>query len=173
SIIVTAEVTTKNVNTIKNLYDQEFIENIKRTNGELINKENLDNFVSQFLQIELVIAQLGRIHYYLTFNDFVSNNRYEIPDDYYILELKYRRINDRSTQKIETYEILTSLIQQFEKRARFTSIDKQKSLFLVHENLFVELSIDNINYEAFIQPKEVKLIESYIDNLNTYKERQS
>ncbi len=173
AVIVEITVNEESQKQIKQFYDDDLIENIKDSSSNLISVDNLSNS-SQPVYIEFVTAELKNKGFYITFADFVVDNRFELDENFYIQELNYKNTSSANQEKIEKYNTLLALIQKLVSKSKFVKDEDVKTLFLFQENKFIELSIDNsIVYEDFLQPENLALIREYVINIDDYKEKRS
>ena len=173
NFIYTLMVKAEDVSTIKELYDRNFIEGIKTNDGKTVNSNNLSNFICQSLSIEFVTSDLAKIGYYLNFKTFIANNRFEIPTEFYIYELNYQSSSNDSNENIDKYNAVTALINILITKAKFISEGQNKTLCLVVDNSFIEIPIENIDYEKYLEYKNIELIMQYIEDVDSYKEKKT
>ncbi|OJX30046.1 MAG: hypothetical protein BGO86_05755 [Chryseobacterium sp. 36-9] len=154
-------------------FNDDLIEGIKDSLGNLVNIDSISNS-SQPVLIEFVTAELKKKGFYITFADFVVDNRFESKEAFYIQELNYHTASVKNVEKIEKYKILLELIQKLIQKSKFVADEDVKTLFVFQENKFIELSIDNeIIYEDFLEYNDIDLVKNYIENIDSYKEKRS
>lgn len=154
-------------------FNDNLIESIKDSSGGLINIEDL-SVTSQPVFIEFVTAELKKRGFYINFNDFVVDNRFEPLEDFYIQQLNYSNTSTENNKEVEKYKTLIALIQKLINKSKFVSDEDVKTLFIFQESKFIELPIDNtILYEDFLQSEDLDLIKDYIRNIDEYKEKTS
>ena len=147
AIIVEIDIDSPKGKLLNKFYEEDLIENIKNSQGNIINISQINKYTSQPLYIEFVISELKRKDFYIEFNDFVLTNRFEIPNQFYISELDFISSSKVSNENVEKYFILVKLINKLSSTAKFTTDNDVKTLYLVQENLFIEVPIDNVTYE--------------------------
>ena len=173
AVIVEITINEESQKQIKQFYDDDLIESIKDSSDNLISVDNLSNS-SQPVCVEFVTAELKTKGFYITFADFVVDNRFELNDNFYIQELNYNSESSGNQEKIEKYKILLELIQKLIIKSKFVKDEDVKTLFLFQENKFIELPIDNgIVYEDFLQSENISLVEEYVKSIDEYKEKRS
>ncbi|MBP1164693.1 hypothetical protein JOE44_001577 [Chryseobacterium sp. PvR013] len=173
SFVYELEIEDKDVILIKDLYD-DFIETIKTGDGKIINIEDFDKFLKKKIFIEFVTAEIRRIGFYISFNDFILHNRYQMPkDDFYIFDLTYSSINRSRNEQIEKYEVTVLLIDILTNKSKFTSEDNGKTVFLLQENSVIEIPIENIVYEEYLDIQNIHLLKQYVRDIDSYKEKNT
>ena len=173
AVIVKVIINNEILKQIRQFYDDNLIENIKDSSGSLINIDNV-SVSSQAVFIEFVTAELKKKGYYITFADFVVDNRFESDETFYIQELNYNNEFSGNHEKIEKYKTLLGLIQKLILKSKFVKDEDVKTLFIFQENKFIELPIDNgIVYEDFLQSENISIVEEYVKSIDEYKEKRS
>jgi hypothetical protein len=172
SIIVNIVLSTENLKIIQNCHADDLIEDIKTSDGEIININQLDNYYSQLLLLEFVTSELNKIGFYIELNDFISINRFNTPDFFYIYEMYHSNHSEILNDTFEKYKTLTNLISKLKSKAKFISEEDIKTLFIVQENSFLELPINNLVYEEFFNNGVSILIDEYIENIDSYTEKR-
>lgn len=173
AVIVKVIIDDEILKQIRQFYNDDLIENIKDSSGSLINIDNV-SVSSQTVFIEFVTAELKKKGYYITFADFIVDNRFEADETFYIQELNYNNESSGNHEKIEKYKTLLELIQKLILKSKFVKDEDVKTLFLFQENKFIELPIDNgIVYEDSLQSENIGLVEEYVKNIDEYKEKRS
>lgn len=173
AVIIKIIIDEESLKQIKQFYDDDLIESIKDSSGGLVNIDDI-SVSAQTIFIEFVTAELKKKGFYITFTDFVVDNRFESVETFYIHELNYNSTSSANQEKIEKYNTLLALIQKLVSKSKFVKDEDVKTLFLFQENKFIELSIDNsIVYEDFLQPENLDLIREYVINIDDYKEKRS
>jgi hypothetical protein len=173
NFIFTMEVNSESIPILKNLYECNLIEEIKAFDGKIVNIDNISKFTDQLISIEFVISELKKIGFYLTLNDFIIDNRFEIPTNFYISDLRFQNTSNYYNEDIVKYNAVTTLIYQLTTKSKFISEEHNKTLYLVHENSFIEIPVENIVYEEFLENKNIDLIKQYIEDINSYKEKRT
>lgn len=167
------EIEDKDVILIKDLYD-DCIETIKTDDGKIINIEDFDRFLKKNVFIEFVIAEIRRIGFYISFNDFILHNRYQMPkEEFYIFEFTYLSTEGARNEQIEKYKVTVLLIDILTNKSKFTSEDNGKTIFLMQENSVIEIPIENIVYEEYLDIKNIHPLSQYIRDIDSYKEKNT
>lgn len=173
AVIVKVIINEETLKQIKQFYNDDLIESIKNSSGSLINIDDV-SVSSQAVFVEFVTAELKKKGFYITFADFIVDNRFESDETFYIQELNYNNKSSGNHEKIEKYKTLLGLIQKLISKSKFVKDEDVKTLFLFQENKFIELPIDNgIVYEDFLQSENIGLIGEYVKNIDDYKEKRS
>lgn len=173
SITIKIILDAENQKKIQNFHEDNFIEEIKNINGEIVSIENLNNFNTQTLFIEFVTAELKKINFYIEVNDFIASNRFEIPDNFYISKIDYVNNAEKSSDEIEKYKVITKLICKLISRAKFVAEENIRTLYLIQENSFLELPIGDTMYENSFESEDLNLINEFTENIEAYKEKRS
>ena len=173
SFIYELVITGDNIPILKEFYEFNFIEQVKDRQKKIIIIDNLNAFSEQIVYIELLISEFKKIGYYLTLVDFIINNRFDIPTDYYIHELSYLSTSTTINKKIEKYKVTTTLIDKLTAKAKFISEESDKIIYLVQDNSFIEIPIYTIIYEEAIEQESIELIKQFIKDIGSYKEKRT
>jgi len=173
NFIYTLDVTDKDIPILKEFYDFDYIEQIKNKESKIVIIDKLSNFLNKTISIEFVTSELKKIGFYLTINDFINNNRFEIPTDFYIVELSYSNSSQINNEKIEKYKVVTTLINRLTAKSKFISEEHNKTLCLVQDNSFIEIPIETIAYEDYIEYENINLIKQYLEDIDSYKEKRT
>jgi len=173
SFIYLLRINTTDIDLLKQLFELNFIEEMKSGNGKIIMIDNLSDYLSQSIFIEFVTSELKKIAFYLSLKEFVIDNRFEIPDEFYILELKYQNSTGYINENVEKYKAVTTLIDRLTMKSKFISDSHDRTLCLVQENSFMEMPIENIVYEEFLEKENISLIKQYINDIDSYKEKST
>jgi hypothetical protein len=173
SFIYSLEVTNENISILKELDESNIIEEIKDSQDKIIPIENISTLLNRQVYIEFVTSDLKKIGFYLTLKDFIINNRFEVPIDFYISELSYSNATKTANEYIEKYKTITKLISRLITKSKFISEEHNKTLYLVQDNSFVEIPIEDIVYEEFLEDKTIKLINQYVEDIDSYKEKRT
>lgn len=172
-IIVEIILTSTNINTIQNFYNFNFIEEF-RIAKTLISIDDLQNHIGKKIIIEFIPSELKKIGYYLAFQDFIIDNRDELPkSEYYIQEFSISSTSNSKNEIIAKYEAITNLISKLSSISKFIFEEHLKSICLIHDNSFLELQIDTEVYENYLNSTGSEKINQYIADLDSYKEKKS
>lgn len=173
SFIYTLDVTEESITTLKAFYDSDFIEQIKDKEKNIIIVDNISSYLTQSISIEFVTSELKKIGYYLTIEYFILDNRFEIPVDFYIDDISYSSMSQNTNEEIEKYKAITTLIDRLTAKSKFISEVHIKTLCLVQDNSFIEIPIETIVYEDYLEHKNIDLIKQYVQNIDSYKEKRT
>ncbi|WP_286883094.1 hypothetical protein [Sphingobacterium sp. UBA5980] len=167
------KVTKENVDFLKLIYEDNFVECYRIQTGEQINVENIDNLLGQELLIECVTAHFEKIGFYLTKTKFIVSNRFETPNIYYIKDIDYLSSSSKEHEDIQKYLNIVSLISCLISKAKFVSEEHHKNLYLVQDNSFLELTIENSEYEDYFDFKHISIITHFINSINSSQEKRT
>ncbi|PSD44223.1 hypothetical protein C7E23_03095 [Elizabethkingia anophelis] len=172
SFIYTIELKEEYVEKIKNFDSDNYIEQVLDSKQKIIIIENISTFQNQTISIEFIISELKKIGFYLTINEFILDNRFEIPSEFHIHDISYSNLLPDNNEDIDKYSAITILIDQLTSKAKFISEEHSKTICLVQDNFFIEIPIDTIVYEEFLEHENIELINQYITDINSYKEKK-
>lgn len=162
-----------NMTVVKVFFDNNYIEQLKDEDNKIISIENLNNHLNKKIKIEFLNSEFKKIGYYHNFKDFINNNRYNIPQEYYISELETSSFVDSKNIQLEKYKAITLLISKLVEKAKFISDIHIKTICLVQEKSFIEIEIDNIIYEDYLESEDILSLNNYILDIESYKEKQT
>lgn len=165
--------TNNNVNVIKQLHSSEVIEKIRDSSSQIISVDSLTEYLNQTILIELVKAELERIGFYFNFSDFISANRFEEPDSFYILEFDYHSTSKAKNNQVEKYRAILEFLSKLISISKFTSDDFPKTLYIIQDNSFLELNIKNKAYEYSFESTNIKLLKKYIESIDSYMDKKT
>ena len=173
NFIYELEINAENIDFINKLYNDDYIETLKIIDGKIINIDSLHNLLNQVILIEFVTADIKKIGFYLSLNEFILDNRFAIPVEFYISQIDFLNSSSPANKSIEKYKTLTMLIQRLISKAKFIAEENIKILCLVQDNSFVEIAIENIVYEDYFDSESIPLMNQYIDDIDSYKEKRT
>lgn len=162
-----------NLIVVKDFYDNDFIEQITDAQNLIISIDDLSDLQGHSVSIEFITIEINKIGFYLTIEDFILNNRFEVPAEYYIHEISYSNLSQENNDGINKYKAVTFLIENLITKAKFISEEHTKIIFFTQENSFVEIPIENYYYEEYLEEENIKLINQYVDDINSYKEKRT
>lgn len=172
NVIIEVILDSSNLTTIQDFYNSNYIEELRFANT-IISIDDLQNQIGKKISIEFVSSELKKIRFYLTFQDFIFDNRDELPkNDYYIHEFSYSSITPK-IEIITKYEAITNLISKLSSISKFIFEEHVKSICLIHDNSFIEIQIDTEVYEDHLNLMGSEKINQYITDLESYKEKKS
>lgn len=173
SFIYKIYVSNENVALLRLIFDNNLVEAFRDAANQLTNVGNLENLIGKEISIEFVIAELKKIGYYLYKSDFITSNRIEAPSIYYIEELKFLSSSNEDNVEIQKYQSVVSLITSLISKARFVSDENHKILYLVQDNSFLELPIENVVYENNFEYEDISFISEYVQSIDSYQEKKT
>ena len=123
-IIIEVNLDSTYLSTIQEFYNSNFIEEFRLSNT-IISIDDLQNQIGKTVSIEFVPSELKKIGFYLTFQDFIIDNRDELPkNDYYIHEFLFSCSTIPKIEIITKYEAITNLISKLSSIVRLqTNLD--------------------------------------------------
>ncbi|MCT3788015.1 hypothetical protein HZQ67_11610 [Elizabethkingia anophelis] len=172
SFIYTIRLKEEDIEKIEDFDSESFIERITDSQKKIIIVSDLATYKNQTILIEFVTSELKKIGFYLTIQEFILSNRLEILPDFYINETSSSNLSQSNNEDIEKYKAVTTLIENLTSKAKFISEEHSKIICLVQDNFFIEIPIDTIIYEEFLEHKNIDLINQYIADINSYKEKR-
>jgi hypothetical protein len=173
SFIYVLEITDNTIPIIKNFYAKEFIEQIKDSQNRILIIDNIVNLKNQNIYIEFITSEIKKFGLYLTIKDFILSNRFEIPKKYYINDIQYLNSTQENNEYLKKYTAITTLIERLTTKAKFISEEENKTICLIQDNSFIEIPIETVIYEEYLEQKNIKLINQYIEDINAYKEKKT
>ena len=163
----------ENISTLSDLINNDLVEGIKDRQKRIIIIDDLTNFKNQIISIEFIKSELEKIGFYLTFNDFIISNRFEVPSEFYINEILYSNSSQVDNEKMNKYKAITALINRLTSKAKFVSEEYIKTICLIQENSFIEIPIETILYEECLEQENIDLINQYVEDIDSYKEKRT
>ncbi|MDY3538281.1 hypothetical protein PG275_09735 [Riemerella anatipestifer] len=158
---------------INKIYDEGLIQYIK-IDSTIILASDLHKNLDKTIKIDFIVSELKKIGYYATFDEFVIENRFKIPEkDFYIKSISFDSKDNLESEEILKYKAITNLINQLTIVSKFKIDEHIKTICLIQDNSFLELEIDNIVYEEFLEVKNITFINQYISDITSYKEKKS
>lgn len=173
NFIYELEINTENIDFINKLHNDNYIETLKIIDGKIINIERLHNLLNQVVSIEFVTANIKKIGFYLSLNEFIIDNRFAIPTEFYVSQIDYLHSSSNANDQIEKYKTLTMLIQQLISKAKFIAEENDKILCLVQDSSFIEIPVENTVYEEYFDFENIHLMTQYIEDIDSYKEKKT
>ncbi|MFN8315212.1 MAG: hypothetical protein U0T32_02040 [Chitinophagales bacterium] len=161
-----------NIEIITSLYDSEFIEQIK-ANEKLITIDKLHKHENELILLEFITSEFKKIGYFLTLKDFILCNRFQVPAFFHIEEISYSHLSHEINNDIEKYRAVTALIEKLTQKAKFVSDVYNKTICLIQDNSFIEIQIETIVYEELLDSKNTLLINQYLSDIESYKEKRT
>ncbi len=173
SFICVLVLTDNSITIIKEFFDNNFIEQIKDGQDKILVIDNLSNLKTQSISVEFITSELKKNGFFLTINDFILVNRFEIPTVFYINEISYSSSSYSDNEYLEKYKAISTLIVRLIAKAKFISEEHIKTICLVQDNSFIEIPIETIIYEDYLEHKNIELINQYIEDIDAYKEKRT
>lgn len=173
SFIYDLVITENSITIIEEFYKYNFIEQIKDSQNKILVINNLSNIKNQSISVEFITSELKKNGFFLTINDFILDNRFEIPLEYYINSISYSSSSLINNEYLEKYKAISTLIVRLIAKAKFISEEHIKTICLVQDNSIIEIPIENIIYEDYLEHKNIELINQYIEDIDSYKEKRT
>ncbi|MBO4234752.1 hypothetical protein FO675_10700 [Riemerella anatipestifer] len=171
--IVELKLESELIPVINKIYDEGLIQYIK-IDSTIILASDLHKNLDKTIKIDFIVSELKKIGYYATFDEFVIENRFKIPEkDFYIKSISFDSKDNLESEEILKYKAITNLINQLTIVSKFKIDEHIKTICLIQDNSFLELEIDNIVYEEFLEVKNITFINQYISDITSYKEKKS
>lgn len=173
SFIYEIEISENSIQIINDFYEHNSIEQIRDVQNKILIIENLSNYINQLILVEFITSEVKKIGFFLTINDFILSNRFEIPSEFYIREISYSSLSQVNNEYLEKYRAVSTLINRLISKAKFISDEHIKTIYLVQDSSFIEIPIETIIYEEFLEHKNIQLVNQYIENIDAYKEKRT
>lgn len=138
---------------ITELVQSDCVQEITR-NGAVISAEEIDDTTS--VTVEIIYFGLKKYGYYDSFEEFVNNNEFSSPSEFYIRNIDY--LHDKTTKPllIKSYFAIIKLIDCLSDLSLFQSNEEIKTLYLMQEKSATALPVEY----------DFRLIEETIINLD-------
>lgn len=173
SFLYSLKVTEDNLLIIKEFYDSDSIESLSDQHGLIIIIDNLANYVNQLISIEFVISEINKIGFFLTMEEFILSNRFEIPSEYFIKEINVSNSTLEINENFNKYRAITNLIISLTAKSKFVSEEFHKNLCLVQDNSIIEIPVEVKIYEDLLENCSVNTINQYIEDIDSYQEKKT
>jgi len=173
SFIYSLFLSNDSIEIIRDLHDANFIEQLLDDKGVIIGMDRIASFENKTVDIEVVTSELKKHGFYLKMNDCILANRFGNPSQFYIHDIAYLSTEQGHNERLEKYRVISMLINILVTKAKFISEEHVRTICLVQENSFIEIPIETFLYEDMLDQKNVLLIDKYIDDVNSYKEKRT